>query len=188
MFFHASQAQGIQVLAPHASNHGMPLVYLSAKRENTLVYLSNAVEKYCREIGFPHEGTYHKWASYGFTPQGVLRLEEYYPDAVGETYQGVSGYIYQAENVPGCKEQSDIPYAFITAYPVPVDGCVFIPDAYEAIMEAVAKGQICLSGYEENTAAKRDWIHRTVLSEYKKAADHPEYRAFLEGKFGFLFG
>ena len=49
MYFHASQVKGIKVLEPRISNHNIPLVYLSAKRENTLVYLSNAVEKFCKE-------------------------------------------------------------------------------------------------------------------------------------------
>lgn len=44
-FFHASQIKGIQVLEPRISNHNLPLIYFSGKRENVLVYLSNAVEK-----------------------------------------------------------------------------------------------------------------------------------------------
>ncbi len=49
MFFHASPVSGIQVLEPNISNHGISRVYLSKKRENVLVYLSNAIEKYCSE-------------------------------------------------------------------------------------------------------------------------------------------
>lgn len=49
--FHASQTPGIRVLEPRVSNHGKPLIYFSDCRENTLVYLSNAVEKFCREKG-----------------------------------------------------------------------------------------------------------------------------------------
>lgn len=52
MFYHASNVAGIQTLIPHASGHEKPLVYFSTKKENTLVYLSNPVERYCREIGF----------------------------------------------------------------------------------------------------------------------------------------
>ena len=53
MLYHASGTGGIRVLEPRRSNHGVPLVYFSRKRENVLVYLSNAIEKYCRETGFP---------------------------------------------------------------------------------------------------------------------------------------
>ena len=51
-FFHASQIKGIQVLEPRISNHNLPLIYFSGKRENVLVYLSNAVEKTCKEKKF----------------------------------------------------------------------------------------------------------------------------------------
>ena len=58
MFFHASQAPNIKVLTPSISNHGKPLIYFTQKRENALVYLSNAVEKYCNESGIKHQGVY----------------------------------------------------------------------------------------------------------------------------------
>lgn len=81
MYFHASQTADIEYLEPRISNHGIPLLYFSAKRENTLVYLSNAIEKYCRETGYVHHGKWTKWGSYGFTKEGILRLEEYWSNA-----------------------------------------------------------------------------------------------------------
>ena len=48
MYYHASPVEGIRQLEPRVSNHSVPLVYFSKKRENVLVYLSNAVEKYCQ--------------------------------------------------------------------------------------------------------------------------------------------
>ena len=44
MYFHASQIGKIKTLEPRISNHNIPLIYFSDKRENVLVYLSNAVE------------------------------------------------------------------------------------------------------------------------------------------------
>ena len=84
---------------PTASNHGIPLIYFSRKRENVLVYLSNAIEKYCRDTGFSYEGQWEKWGPYGFTKDGRLCLEEYYQNALESTYKGVPGYIYCAENI-----------------------------------------------------------------------------------------
>ncbi len=52
MFFHASPVPNLKNLTPHISNHGTPLIYFSTKRENVLVYLSNAVEKCCRKPVF----------------------------------------------------------------------------------------------------------------------------------------
>lgn len=187
MLFHASNVPGLKLLIPHTSNHGKPLVYFSEKRENVLVYLSNAVEKYCRENGVKHDGTYHKWASYGFTRDGsILTLDEYYPNATEETYKGVSGYIYSVSSLTDCERLSDIPYAVTSNGEVPVEYCEFVPDAYEALLTAEKNKEIILRGYEENSQAKLDWIEKTVLGEYERAADHTEYRAFLRAKFDFI--
>ncbi len=182
MFFHASSTHCIEVLEPRVSNHGRPLVYLSKKRENVLPYLSNAVEKYCKETGFTHEGPWQKWGSYGFF-EGKLQLDEYWPNALEETYKGVSGYIYAAETVPGLEEMKDIPDAVITSQPVPVMGCEYVPDAYEAILIAAELGQILIRRYEELPDSMLAWIDKNIKEEYRGAKDVPTYRHFLKGKF-----
>ena len=35
-FFHASQTKNIKILKPNISNHNIPLIYFSDKRENVL--------------------------------------------------------------------------------------------------------------------------------------------------------
>ena len=120
MYYHGSNTQGIKILEPRISNHGTPLIYFSEKRENILVYLSNAIEKYCKETNFTHDGIWTKWASYGFTKDGILEIQEYYPNATYETYKGISGYIYSTDNIPDIEKQKDIPYAYHTDKPVKV--------------------------------------------------------------------
>ena len=186
MYYHASQKENITILKPHKSNHNKPLVYLSKKRENTLVYLSNAVEKYCKEIGFNYDGTYYKWASYGFTKHGILRIEEYYPNAIYDTYKGVSGYIYSTEFIEKFDILIDIPDVIISEDNIPVSNCEYIPDAYEAIMDAVKSGKMKIVKYEENSKEMLGWIEKTIKIEYQNATEHPEYREFLKGKFNFL--
>ena len=73
MYYHSSPTAGIEWLEPRVSNHGVPLIYFSKKRENVLVYLSNAVEKYCKDTGFKYEGQWHKWGPYGFNKDGIER-------------------------------------------------------------------------------------------------------------------
>lgn len=183
MYYHASQTPDIKVLEPRISNHGIPLVYLSRKRENVLVYLSNAIEKYCRETGFRHEGIYHKWGPYGFEKDGRMRMEEYYPDALKKTYEGVSGYIYACEDVDDSGYETDIPDAITSTVPVPVTGTEYIADAYEEILKAEKEGLITIQHYEEMPSRKRDWLERTTREEYLNADDHPDYQHFLKAHF-----
>ena len=161
MLYHASPVAGLTVLRPHISNHGVPMLYFSQKRENTLVYLSNAVEKFCRETGFAYDG----------------------PCALEETYAGVSGYIYTAEKVTRRGHPIPIPGTVTSRGAVPVAGCEFIPDAWAAIRRAESEGLLVLRRYDEMTEDELDWVRRTVREEYLQAADHPEYRHFLQAKF-----
>ncbi len=186
MYYHASQVGGIKVLEPRISNHNVPLIYFSAKRENVLVYLSNAVEKYCKESGFKHNGKWHKWASYGFESGGTLRIDEYYPNALIDTYKGVSGYIYSVENVCVNEDSINISSAVTTSAPVVVENVEFIEDAYDEIIRAAETGLIKIRRYEEQSDKMLAWIENTIKNEYKEAENESDYRHFLKGKFGFL--
>ena len=185
MYYHASPTANIRVLEPRISNHGVPLIYFSKKRENTLVYLSNAIEKYCRDTGFAHTGTWTKWGPYGFR-NGVLTLDEYYPNALTETYRGVSGYIYCADSIQEAEQDIAIPDAAVSVVPVPVDGIEFVPDAYEAILDAGRKGLISIRRYENLPESMLAWIRKTVREQYDSAVEQPEYKYFLKSKFDFI--
>ena len=186
MYYHASQTPDIQILEPRISNHNRPLIYFSTRRENVLVYLSNAVEKYCKETHFDYDGPWKKWGPYGFEADGTLRFEEYYPNALEDTYQGVSGYIYHVEHLNTPQNNIQINHAVTCTDSVPVDGFEFVPDAYEAIMKASQQGLLKILRYEEQSDRMLAWIKRTMHEEYNTTADHPEYRHFLKGKFPFL--
>ena len=183
MYYHASTVEGIKQLEPRVSDHHIPLVYFSTRRENTLVYLSNAIEKYCKESGFAYDGIWKKWGPYGFTKDGIQQLQEYYPGALEKTYKGVSGYIYSAENITDSGFEIKIPNTASSNAPVTVVGVEFVPDAYEAILEAEEKGLLAIMRYDEMSGKMREWVRRTILQEYEEAVDHPEYRHFLKGNF-----
>lgn len=182
MLYHASQTPDIKILEPRISNHGKPFVYFSQKRENTLVYLSNAIEKHCRENGFAHDGVYTKWGPYGFNGDGILVLDEYYPNASRETYEGVSGYIYSAAETG--EPMEDIPFAFISEMSVEVCGCEFVTDAYDALLQTAEQGKIIMNSYEDNSSQKLAWIEKTVREEYEDPKSTAEYKYFLRCKFG----
>lgn len=116
----------------------------------------------------------------------MLLLEEYYPNALEDTYRGVSGYIYRAAAIPKAPQEIGIPDAAASSLPVPVEGAEFVPDALEAILAAERAGLLALTRYGELTGQKRAWIRRTMREQYDSAGDHPEYRYFLKNKFPFL--
>lgn len=186
MLYHASPIPNLTTITPHISNHNIPLIYLSSKPENTLVYLSNAIEKHCRETGYSHNGVYMTWGSYGFTKEGILKLDEYYPNAAIDTYKGVSGYIYEVEKTEKALPFSEIPFAYTSESELEVSSVIFIPDAYEALTKAAAEGKIIMTKYENNSESFLQWIEKIVREEYKNANDHREYQYFLKAKFSFL--
>lgn len=138
VLYHASRVPNLTKLEPRISNHGTPLVYLADKRASVLVYLSNPVERHCKRIGFAHKGSFYKFASYGFSPDGK---------------------------------------------PVQVMEAEFVPDAYEAILQAEREGTILIRRYQEHSPEKIGWIAKMAKAEYQKSEKYPEYRVFLRAKF-----
>ena len=186
MYFHASQIGKIKTLEPRISNHNIPLTYFSDKRENVLVYLSNAVEKVCKEGRFTFDGLWYKWGSYGFEKDGRLRFEEYYPNALEDTYKGIEGYIYSCSKIyPYQKLDIKIPNTFITSQKTTVDNCEFIPDAYNEMINAEANGLITILRYDDfiSNIKRKEWLEKVIIDEYQSNKAHPDYRFFLESRF-----
>lgn len=186
MLYHASQTPHIETLEPRVSNDNVPRIYFSDRRENVLVYLSNAVEKTCREDGFAHSGKWQKWASYGFAEDGRLEFSEYWENALADTYAGVSGYLYCAAESDAIRPLPNIPGAYYAETPVPVLSCTKIPDAMEALLKAEREGKIVIRRYAELSEKMRKWIYETTFDEYRNAGDAPDYRHFLEQKFPYV--
>lgn len=183
MYYHASSIGGIKVLQPHATDGDIPLIYFSTKRENVLVYLSNAIEKFCKENGFEHHGEWTKWGPYGFDENGILILQEYYPNALIETYDNVSSYIYSAKELEKCDGHTKIPFAETTDKPVEVFECEYVENAYREILSATDKGLIKLLRYDELSPSMHNWLKNTIRKQYQSATDSPDYRFFLKHKF-----
>ncbi len=72
-------------------------------------------------------------------------MEEYYQDALESTYSGVSGYIYSVDNIIDSGYELNIPDAATSSVAVSVSGTEYVPDAYEAMLEAEKSGLICIT-------------------------------------------
>lgn len=185
-FYHGSKVPDIEVLKPSISNHGKPWVYLTSRRANTLVYLSNAVEKFHREQKIEHKGKFYTWASYGFNKEGILVIEEYYPQATEETYKGEGGFIYCVDSVQNYSKQEDIPFAFISEQPVAVTSFEYISDVYEEMLRLEQLGEIIIKRYEAHSKEKLEWIEKVIQEDFMQHQDRQDYITFLKGKFKFL--
>jgi hypothetical protein len=86
--------------------------------------------------------------------------------------------------VDDCGFQTQIPDAVTSDKPVVVSKCKYIPDAYEAILSAEKKQLVRIMRYDEMSEETYKWMERTIRDEYENASEHPDYRFFLEQKFG----
>ena len=185
MYYYASRTPDLKILSLGMAGCTTPALYLSSRRENVLADLSNAIEKYCLETGYAYSADWSTWKPQGFDKDGVFCLEEYYPNAICDTYKGVSGYIYQVDAVPNDCGQEKTPdgIRITDSRPLPVCDCEYIPDAYEAILAAAQDGAIRLLRFEDMNENTKKIITSLVKGDYDNAADIPAYRSFLEEKF-----
>ena len=140
------------------------------------------MEKYCKEIGFESSARYYRFMSYRFAEDNILEVLEYWPNALEETYAGVSGYIYATSYLPNAQTM-DIPYVTASETPVTIESAEYIPDACLALKQAKKEGKIKIVRYHENSTERLEHIKTLVCREYTKAQAIPEYKIFLEAKF-----
>ena len=113
-----------------------------------------------------------------------LQYEEYYPNALADTYKGVSGYIYSCNHLEKCEKGNiGIPDVYVSSVPVKVDFCEYIEDAYTELLLAEEKGLIKIVRYEKFIQKGEAWLRKVIREEYENNFDHPEYQFFLKCKF-----
>lgn len=103
--------------------------------------------------------------AYGYTKAGQIFYEEYFPDALREIYGGKSGWLYIC--APEEAVRTEIPNEAVSAKPVPVTSAVFVPDAYEALLEQERAGALCISRYETLSAESLQWIRQAEAEEIR---------------------
>lgn len=103
LVYHCSPTAGIRVLEPSVTKYfGKPRqVCLTASLPMALFY-----------------GIRHFEYTYGYTREGLLYYEEYFPDALEKLYRGRSASLYRCIRRPDMAETA-IPNELVTALPVP---------------------------------------------------------------------
>lgn len=190
MLYHGSKIGNIKVLKPNYSMHDKEYVYLSTLRTVALIYTSNAIERYFEINNLNKPKEFHNWYSYGFENKKPY-LSEYYPDAIKETYSGVSGYIYVCDEPEDISNPTHIFCARVSEQNVKIISVEYIEDIYEEFIRLEKLGFIELRRFNDNTERTNEIIRKMIeedISKYKLVENNDcDYSVFLRAKFPDLF-
>ena len=143
MYYHCSPVSGLKTLLPGTpEGFGKPKgVYLTTLLPMALMY-----------------GIRNYEYTYGYTKEGQIYLDEYFPNALEVLCRGRSAslYICQPESVYTTK----IPNEAVSEGPVKVLEEIFIPDVAEALLEQERLGNLPIRRYDGLSEKMRDWIRR----------------------------
>ena len=151
-YYHCSPIAGLRVLEPRKPKaFDKPTrVYMTTLLPMALMY---AVQNY--------------EYSYGYTKEGQIYFDEYFPNALEILYRGKSASLYLCD--PENTESTKIPNEAVAESAVPVISETHIPDAYEALLEQERLGALVIYRYHELSERKLQWIRTTQADIIKKA-------------------
>lgn len=102
-------------------------------------------------------GVDHFEYPYGYTREGRICYEEYFPNALREVYGGKSASLYRCawrEDM----ETTQIPNEYVTLNPVPVLVETPVPDVYAALLEQEGLGALTIVRYQDMTERRLAWV------------------------------
>ena len=142
ILYHASPVKGLRELRPSVTKYfGKPKqVCLTACLPMALLY-----------------GVRHFEYPYGYTREGRIYYEEYFPNALRAVYGGKSASLYRClwrEDM----ETTAIPNEYVTPSPVPVLEEIPIPDVYAALLEQEGLGALKIVRWADMSEARRAWV------------------------------
>ena len=142
-YYHCSPTAGITVLEPRKpETFDKPArVYLTTLLPMALLYSIRNYEY-----------------TYGYTKEGQIYLDEYFPNALEELYRGKSASLYIC--APESVKPTEIPNEAVSERAVPVVKEITIPDVCEALLEQERLGALVIHRYRELQPNLLDWIRR----------------------------
>lgn len=151
MYYHCSPVSGLTELLPHRPQHfdKDALVYMTTSLPMALMY-----------------GIRNFEYAYGYTKDGRIYYEEYFPDALRILYAGKSASLYEC--APQITDRTPIPNEIVSPLPVSVLREVCIPDVMEALLEQERLGALMIRRYEQLSPRTREWIFHAEKGEIMK--------------------
>lgn len=153
-YYHCSVAAGLTVLEPRKpESFDKPArVYMTTLLPMALMY-----------------GVRNFEYTYGYTREGEIYLEEYFPNMLEELYREKSASLYIC--APEAVETTRIPNEAVSAQAVAVLEEIQIPDVCEALLEQQRLGNLTIRRYEELSPKTREWIRRVEADVIRELLD-----------------
>lgn len=142
-YYHCSPTSGLTVLQPRKpESFDKPArVYMTTLLPMALMY-----------------GVRNYEYTYGYTKEGQIYLDEYFPNALEELYRGKPASLYLCD--PESVETTRIPNEAVSDKAVPVLEEIAILDVCEALLEQQRLGALVIHRYGELSTKMLDWIRR----------------------------
>ena len=143
-YYHCSPVSGIKILEPRSPRlFDKPArVYMTTLLPMALLY-----------------GVQNYEYTYGYTNDGRILFEEYFPNELEVLYKGKSASLYLCR--PVSVETTRIPNEAVSDNAVPVAEEIQIPDVYDAILEQERLGTMVIRRHHELPEKMLDWIRKT---------------------------
>ncbi len=150
-YYHCSPTAGLQVLEPRQPDtFEKPAgVYLTTLLPMALMY-----------------GVRNWEYTYGYTKEGQIYLDEYFPGALELLYRGKSASLYLCQ--PQAVSTTRIPNEAVSDSPVPVVRETVIADICEALLEQERLGALVIHRYDTLSDKQLAWIRRTEADIIRK--------------------
>lgn len=150
-YYHCSPTAGLTILEPRKPEafEKPSRVYMTTSLPMALMY-----------------GVRNFEYTYGYTREGQIYFEEYFPNALEILYRGKHASLYLC--APEQVETTNIPNEAVCAAAVPIVGEVVIPDVWEALLEQQRLGALVIRRYEELSPRMLAWIRDAEAKEIRK--------------------
>lgn len=104
--------------------------------------------------------------TYGYTREGQIYLDEYFPNALEILYRGKQASLYRC--APGATHTTRIPNEVVSETAVEIISETVILDACEALLEQERLGTLHIRRYHELPPGTLNWIRQVQADEIRK--------------------
>ena len=142
-YYHCSPVAGLTMLRP-----GKPKTFNKPAR----VYMTTLLPMALMYSVPNYEYTY------GYTKDGQIHFDEYFPNELEILYRGKSASLYTC--APEAVETTKIPNEAVSTLPVPILTETVISDAFEALLEQERLGTLVIRRHHELPVEMLNWMRK----------------------------